>query len=58
MNISKELASFLAKLPNEPGIYRMLDEEGTVLYVGKAANLKNELRAILISKTQGLRHVL
>lgn len=50
MNISTELASFLTKLPNEPGVYRMLDETGNLLYVGKASNLKKELRAILINK--------
>jgi excinuclease ABC subunit C len=38
-----ELTLFLTKLPEEPGIYRMLDEEGTVLYVGKASNLKKRI---------------
>lgn len=33
----------LPKLPNEPGIYKMLDEDGVVLYVGKAANLKKRV---------------
>ncbi len=35
----------VAKSPQEPGIYRWLNGEGTVLYVGKAKNLRNRLRS-------------
>ncbi len=31
---------FLSHTPNQPGIYQMLDENGTIIYVGKAKNLK------------------
>ena len=31
------------KIPKEPGVYRFIDEDDTILYVGKAKNLKNRL---------------
>jgi excinuclease ABC subunit C len=46
------IRSLLATLPNEPGVYRMLDERGEVLYVGKAKALKKRVAAY--TKLQGL----
>ena len=34
---------FLARVPLEPGIYRMYDDAGALLYVGKARNLRRRL---------------
>ncbi|MEM7493457.1 MAG: excinuclease ABC subunit UvrC, partial [Pseudomonadota bacterium] len=33
----------LSRLPGKPGVYRMFAEDDTVLYVGKAKNLKNRV---------------
>ena len=30
-------------IPKDPGVYRFIDEGGTILYVGKAKNLKNRV---------------
>ncbi|MBA2779498.1 excinuclease ABC subunit UvrC [Billgrantia kenyensis] len=49
---------FLANLTQSPGIYRMLDERGDTLYVGKAKRLKARLgsyfRGALNAKTQAM----
>lgn len=39
------IQAFARHLPNRPGVYRMFDREGEVLYVGKAKNLKNRVTA-------------
>ena len=34
---------FLKTVPHKPGVYRMLDKNAGILYVGKAKDLKNRL---------------
>ena len=51
--------TLLTSLPRKPGVYRMLDAAGEVLYVGKARNLRNRVASYfrasgLASKTMAL----
>ncbi|MBK6794632.1 MAG: excinuclease ABC subunit UvrC [Anaerolineales bacterium] len=45
MEISEKLQGILATLPTKPGCYLYRNAEGTIIYVGKAINLKNRVRS-------------
>ncbi|MCR5297442.1 MAG: excinuclease ABC subunit UvrC [Clostridiales bacterium] len=44
-NWGEKLEEKIRKLPDSPGCYLMKDREGTIIYVGKAVNLKNRVRS-------------
>lgn len=41
----KRVAVYLEQLPEEPGIYKMIDAQGDILYVGKAKSLRDRVRS-------------
>lgn len=52
--IDFDYKSFLKTVPNRPGSYRMYSDEQTVIYVGKAADLKKRLSSYFL-KQVGLK---
>ena len=41
----EELKNRLQKVPLQPGVYLFKNEQGEVIYVGKAKKLRNRLRS-------------
>ena len=67
--LEEYLKGIVLNLPEKPGCYQYLDETGTIIYVGKAKNLKrrvysyfskdhqNRKTAILVSKIRDIRYI-
>ncbi len=58
--ISSELGKEVIKkelplIPKLPGVYRMLNDKGEILYVGKAKNLPNRLKSYIAEKNHIIR---
>lgn len=70
MDYQKRLKEIVSSLPKKPGIYQYFDQEGTILYVGKAKNLKNRVSSyfvkhhdspktrILVSKIRDIKYII
>ena len=41
---NKQIHHILSTLPNGPGIYKMIDTEGRVIYLGKAKDIKKRVK--------------
>ena len=66
---SEYLKGIVSNLPEKPGIYQYLNEEGTIIYVGKAKNLKRRVYSyfskehepgktrVLVSKIADIRYI-
>ena len=48
----KRLKLIVQNLPEKPGCYQYLDEQGTVIYVGKAKNLKRRVSSYFLKESQ------
>ncbi len=46
----KEVRETIKKLPSSPGVYLFMNEEGEVIYVGKAGNIKRRVASYFSSK--------
>ena len=47
------IRDFVKRLPDQPGVYRMMDRAGDVLYVGKAKSLKKRVANYAAGKGHG-----
>ncbi|TAN68344.1 MAG: excinuclease ABC subunit UvrC [Methylobacter sp.] len=48
---SFDLKAFLKNLTTRPGIYKMLNDQGEIIYIGKAKNLKNRVSSYFKKQT-------
>ena len=69
ISTNEYLRGIVLNLPESPGIYQYLNAEGTIIYVGKAKNLKrrvssyfnrehpNRKTRVLVSKIADIRYI-
>lgn len=52
------LRAKINKLPDKPGVYQYFDSTGTIIYIGKAKNLKNRVLSYLSKSNQSSKTLL
>lgn len=69
LKTNEYLRGIVLNLPDSPGIYQYLNDEGTIIYVGKAKNLKRRVSSyfnrehesgktrVLVSKIRDIRYI-
>lgn len=68
MSHQDRFKNILSLLPSKPGIYQFLDSSGTILYVGKAKNLRKRVTSyfsknqsgkteVLLRRTSDIKHI-
>lgn len=68
MSEQDKLKSNLSLIPSNPGVYQFIDSAGTIIYVGKAKNLKKRVTSYfsknqsgktvaMLRKTSDIRHI-
>lgn len=54
----KNLREKISELPRRPGVYQYFDASGTIIYIGKAKNLKNRVSSYLSKRNQSNKTLL
>lgn len=64
------IKNILSQLPKQPGVYQYFDRSGTIIYIGKAKNLKNRVSsyfrgeanqgktALMVSRIRDIKYII